>query len=154
MYKKLIILLSFTISIFASMQIGTQFENFKINDQFDNQYSVNNKTKKLIFVFSKAKGHIVKDYLDTKSDDFLQKKDALFIADVSAMPTIIQWFVLPGLKKHKYAIVVLNDDELSKKYKTDTNKDTIVIIYLNNNKIINIKYLTTKEELINNLKEN
>jgi hypothetical protein len=135
------------------MQIGTEFKNFKLNNQFDKQYSVNNKTKKLIFVFSKAKGHIVKDYLDTKSDDFLQEKDTLFIADVSAMPTIIQWFVLPGLKKHKYSIVILNDDQLSKNYKTDSNKDTITIVYLKNKKITNIKYLTTKEELINNLKE-
>ena len=152
MYKKLLLTLVFSVSMFASMQVGQEFENFKIKNQFDIEHSVTAQTKKLIFVFSKANGHIVKNYLDDKPTDFLDKKDVLFIADVSAMPSIISWFVLPGLKDHKYSIIVLNDDELSKKYKNETNKEKITVVYLNNNKITDIKYLTSKEELENNLK--
>jgi len=152
MYKKLLLTLVFSVSMFASMQVGQEFENFKIKNQFDIEHSVTAQTKKLIFVFSKANGHIVKNYLDNKPTDFLDKKDVLFVADVSAMPSIISWFVLPGLKDHKYSIIVLNDDELSKKYKNETNKEKITVVYLNNNKITDIKYLTSKEELENNLK--
>jgi len=147
MYKKLLLTLIFTVSMFASMQVGSEFENFKIKNQFDKEYSITPKTKKVIFVFSKANGHIVKDYLSSKEPDFLEKKDTLFVADVSAMPSIIAWFVLPGLKDNKYSIIVLKDDDISKKYKTKENEDKITLVYLNNKKIIDIKYLDDKQQL-------
>ena len=74
MYKKLLLTLIFSISLFASMQVGQEFENFKIKNQFDKEFSVIADIKKVIFVFSKANGHIVKDYLATKKADFLEKK--------------------------------------------------------------------------------
>ena len=152
MYKKLLLTLIFTVSMFASMQVGSEFENFKIKNQFDKEYSITPKTKKVIFVFSKANGHIVKDYLSSKEPDFLEKKDTLFVADVSAMPSFIAWFVLPGLKDNKYSIIVLKDDDISKKYKNETNQDKITVVYLDNKKITDIKYFSSKEELENDLK--
>jgi len=152
MYKKLLLTLIFTVSMFASMQVGSEFENFKIKNQFDKEYSITPKTKKVIFVFSKANGHIVKDYLSSKEPDFLEKKDVLFVADVSAMPSFVAWFVLPGLKDNKFSIIVLKDDDISKKYKTKENEEKITVVYLDNNKITDIKYFTSKEELENDLK--
>ena len=152
MYKKLLLTLIFTVSMFASMQVGSEFENFKIKNQFDKEYSITPKTKKVIFVFSKANGHIVKDYLSSKEPDFLEKKDTLFVADVSAMPSFIAWFVLPGLKDNKYSIIVLKDDDISKKYKNETNQDKITVVYLDNKKITDVKYFSSKEELENDLK--
>jgi len=152
MYKKLLLILIFSISLFASMQVGQEFENFKINNQFDKQFSVSDKTKKIIFVFSKANGHIVKDYLSSKPANFLEKKDVLFVADVSAMPSFVAWFVLPGLKDNKFSIIVLKDDDISKKYKNERNQDKITVVYLDNKKITDIKYFSSKEELENNLK--
>ena len=152
MYKKLLLTLVLTVSLFASMQVGQEFENFKIKNQFDKEYRVTPEIKKVIFVFSKVNGHIVKDYLATKEADFLEKKDVLFVADVSAMPSFIAWFVLPGLKDNKFSIIVLKDDDISKKYKNETNQDKITVVYLDNKKITDIKYFSSKEELENDLK--
>jgi hypothetical protein len=152
MYKKLLLTLIFTVSMFASMQVGSEFENFKIKNQFDKEYSITPKTKKVIFVFSKANGHIVKDYLSKKPADFLDKKDTLFVADVSAMPSFVAWFVLPGLKDNKFSIIVLKDDDISKKYKTKENEEKITVVYLDNKKITDVKYFSSKEELENDLK--
>jgi len=147
MYKNILLTLLLSTSIFASMQVGSEFENFKIKNQFEIEKSITNKTKKVLFVFNKANGHIVKDYLATQKADYLDKKDILFVADVSAMPSIIAWFVLPGLKDNKFSIIVLEDDEISKKYKTEKNEKKITLVYLDNKKITDIKYFDDKQLL-------
>lgn len=149
--KKIVLLLTICISLFANMEVGKEIKNFKLKNQFDKTYTITNKTKKIIFVFNKANAHIVKDYLSKKQNDFLDKKDILFVADVSAMPSFIAWFVLPGLKDNKYSIIVLKDDEISKDYKTKQNEDKIVVVSLNNKKITNISYFTNEKEFIQNI---
>jgi len=151
--KIIVLLLTLSVAIFAKMEISKEIENFNILNQFEKNITITNDTKKLIFVFTKANGHIVKNYLSTKSDNFLDKQNTIFVADVSAMPSIIAWFVLPKLKDNKFSIAVLKDDEISKKYKSEENEEKIVLVYLNKKIITDIRYLTTEEELKNNLKQ-
>ena len=146
--KKTILTLT-TLASFAlgSININDDMSSFSSPDQFDKIHSVTNSTKQMIFAFKKASGHSVKEFLTTKDVNYLTSRNILFVADVSAMPTVIQWFALPSLKDYPFPIVVLNDDELSAKYKNEENIEKIMVIILNNKKVSEIKYFDDTKEL-------
>ncbi len=122
--------------------------SFTLPDQFDKAHTLNNRTKKIIFVFAKATGHTVKEFLKKQNKDYLSKRDTLFVADMSSIPTIFRnLFAMPDLKKSNYSILLIYDKDTSKKYKDESKADKISIVSLQNGTIKSIKYITTKEEL-------
>jgi len=140
--KKLLLLNVILANImFASVVVGEPLKPFSLENQFDKKVTLSNDTKGVIFAFSKAVGHEVKGYLENKDPNYLDSKNILFVADVSAMPSFIRWFVLDDLDKYPYSIVLIEDDDISKEYKPSENKlDKIMFVILENKKVKNIKY--------------
>lgn len=150
--KKIILTTATLLTLgFGQITINQSFENFSLEDQFDKVHNVTPETKNMIMVFSKQAGHTVKDFLDTKEPDFLSKKNTLFVADVSAMPTIIQWFVLPTLTSHKYPMMLLNDDELSKKYIDEKNKEKVMLLTFKNKIVVEKKFFDNMDDILKEL---
>ncbi len=138
--KIILILLLLNTFVFGAISINDDMSNFKSLDQFDKEHKVTNQTKQMIFAFKKASGHSMKEFLVTKNTNYLNDKDIMFVADVSAMPTIIQWFALPSLKDYPFPIIVFNNDELSAKYKDEKNIEKIMVVILKNMIVSDIKY--------------
>ena len=121
-------------------------------DQFDKAHALSSDTKKIIFVFAKATGHTVKAFLKKQSKDYLESRKALFVADISPMPTVIRnTFALPDLKKSDYAVLLIYDKEIAKTLKNEAKADMIAVADLEDKTIKNIQYLSTEEELISAL---
>ena len=147
MKKTILILTTLATLAFGSISVNDDMGDFSSIDQFDKEHFVTTSTKQMIFAFKKASGHTMKEFLGTKPIDYLTSKNILFVADVSAMPTIIQWFALPSLKDYPFPIVVLNDDELSAQYKDEENIEKIMVIILKNKIVSEIKYFNDTKEL-------
>lgn len=133
-------------SLFGEIVLNQNLEPFELPDQFEKTHQISKDTKKLIFAYKKASGHLVKDYLVTKKADYLSQKNAYYIADVSAMPSIIRWFALPALKEYAYPILLIEDETLAAKYKDKKNIEKIAVVTLDNLKVKNIQYATTEQE--------
>ncbi len=134
------------------IEIGSKLD-FTLPDQFDKSHSLSDNTKKLILVFAKSTGHDVKAFLNKKDKDFLIKRDTLFIADISPMPTVIRnTFALPDLRKSRYSVLLIYDETIAKKLKNEKEADKIAIINLKNRVITDVKYISTTEELKEDLK--
>ncbi len=142
----IIFILHFTF-LNATLKIDTNIQQFTLLDQFDKQHKITKNTKEIIFVFQKSTGHLVKDYLATLKSDFLSKRDALFVMDLSAVPSLLKFIVLHNLTDYDYPIILLDDEELIKSYLDIEKRDKVMIVNLNNFRIKNIKYITTKQEL-------
>ena len=135
-----------------SINIGSTIA-FTLPDQFDKAHSLTANTKKVIFVFAKATGHTVKMFLKEQGKNYLTEKNALFVADISPMPTVIRnTFALPDLKKSDYSVLLIYDGKIAKQFKNDANADKIALVTLNNGKVAAVKYLATAEELKAELK--
>jgi len=148
MLKKILFTLGLVLSVsFANININDDMSKFSYPDQFDKIHSVTNDTKQLIFAFKKDSGHTVKEFLSSKENNYLKEKNTFFVADVSAMPTIIQWFALPSLKDYPYTIIVFNDDDLSAKYKNEEKIEKIMVVLLENMKVTDVKYFNDVKEL-------
>jgi hypothetical protein len=134
------------------INIGSKLE-FTLPDQFDKSHSLTNDTKKLILVFAKSTGHTVKEFLNQQDKDYLTKRNTLFVADISPMPTVIRnTFALPDLKKSNYSVLLIYDKNIAKILKNDKEADKIAIVTIANKEIKSVKYITTTEELKAQLK--
>jgi len=128
--------------IAPGLTVGSNIE-LVLKDQFDNEHKIKESTKKVIFVFTKATGHLVKEFFNTKSEDFMQKRDIQFVADVSLMPSLIlEYAALPDLKKHKYPIMLIRDENIASKFKNEANSEAIMIVNLDKLKITNVKFVS------------
>lgn len=151
--KKILIIFTFLSSfLFAQINIGETIIPFTLSDQFDKIHTISNDTKKLIFVFEKASGHLVKEFLDTKSIEYLNDKKALFIVDASGIPSFIKWLVFSHFKNHKYSIVILEEEDLALKYvPIDDNMDKIMVVYLTKQKVTDVRYFLEVKNFIESL---
>ena len=121
---------------------------FTLPDQFDKTSTLTNDTKKVIFVFAKATGHTVREFLKKQDKNYLPSRNTLFVADVSGMPTVIRnTFALPDFRKSPYSVLLIYDKAIAKSYKNKKDADKITIVTLENRKITNIQTLTTEDEL-------
>jgi hypothetical protein len=130
------------------INIGSKID-FTLPDQFDKPHSLTNDTQKLILVFAKATGHTIKEFLKTQNSDYLSKKNALFIADISPMPTIIRnTFALPDFKKSNYSVLLIYDEKIAKQLKNESKSDKIAVATIEKGVVKDVKFVTTAEEVV------
>lgn len=153
--KKLLLLLTITASTlaYAAVTIGQPIKPLRLNDQFDKEHTITNATKKVVFTFKKASSHIVKDYLATQKADYLEERGAIYVADVSAMPAIISFFVLPTLTSNDFPILVIEDEELAKEYVNKEHIEEVMVVVLEDSVVVDIKYINSEEALIKELEK-
>ena len=145
------LLLTIVVLLGDDLKIGNQLE-FTYEDQFEKPYRLTNDIRKLIFVFTKQNGHDLKDFLSKQDPKFLESKKALYMADISAMPSIIYSLFAKGdMEDLPYRVVMIHDEEISKKYKTEKNKEKFVVVTLENKKIVKIVELLNVNETIKEL---
>lgn len=126
---------------------------YTLPDQFDKSHTLNDSIHRLIVVFTKESGHIVKNFLKEQPAGYLGKHNAAFIADVSPMPVVIRnTFALPDLKKQSYSVKLIYDKKISEAFKKDIQSEDIALISLQERKITAIKYVKTAQEIKDTLK--
>ncbi len=150
--KRIIILFVFILTVsFSKVVVGQPIEVFKLLDQFGKEQTILSSTKKLIFVFKKDTGHLLKGYFAVMPKDYLESKSSLFIADITTMPSIIKYFVLP-FTGYDYSIVVLDNEILSDCYKNKLEEEKIMVVTLDNLIVTGVKYVSTIDEVEEELK--
>lgn len=113
------------------------FEHYK--NQFDQDMIVDNNIKMLIVTFSKAKGEVIKEFLEVNKG-FLKTKNAHYLADVSSVPSfVMSMFMKPKFKSYDYEMGLIYDEE--KALSIPKKDDDITVIYLENKKVQKIDFI-------------
>lgn len=146
MFRNILLVIGFWVSLFASsFDVNDNIKSFSLPDQFDKIHTVNSEIKTIIVSFEKDTGKEVSDFLVKKEPGFLQKHNAVFIADISEMPSFVtKYFALPKMRAYKHHILLIyneNDGRFMKKEEQST------IYRLNNGVIQNISFFSKKEDL-------
>ena len=127
--------------------IGSTID-YILPDQFDKAHKLSSTTQKLIFAFTKDTGHIIKVFMMEKPEGFLQKKNAVIVADISAMPVVIQnTFALPDLRKSNYSMMLIYDKEMAKQLKEGQEASKVIVMTLDNKKVTKVELAGSEEEL-------
>ena len=146
MFRKLIlsILLS-TLVYSSSLKLNDKISNFSLTDQFDRIHTITSEVSTIVITFEKETLNNVNDFLSKKERDFLEKNNAIFIANISCLPNIFtRMFTLPKLRDYKYSILLIYDEKSAKFFEVE-NKITVYSI--ENGIVKDIKYLNSIFEL-------
>jgi len=139
-----------------SLTVTPQGEPFGIDsaidyilpDQFDKAHKLSTTTQKLIFAFTKDTGHIIKVFMMEKPEGYLQKRNAVIVADISAMPVVIQnTFALPDLRKSNYPMMLIYDKEMAKQLKEGQEATKVIVMTLENKKVTKVEHADSEEAL-------
>lgn len=132
-----------------ALQVGSKLEqlnNFKYETPNGREMRVPRTLSLIIVAFEKETGALVNEYLNTKNPFYLQRKHAIFIADIHEMPSVItNMFALPKLRKYKHLIYLHYDD----KFHTviPNKKEKVTLLSIEDGKVKSISYISTKKEL-------
>jgi len=122
--------------------------DYILPDQFDKSHKLSTTTKKLIFAFTKDTGHIIKVFMMEKPEGFLEERNAVIVADISAMPVVIQnTFALPDLRKSNYSMMLIYDKEMAKKLKEGQEATKVIVMTLDNKKVTKVELADSEEAL-------
>lgn len=146
MKKKLILLILICIFAKAStLKIDDKISSFSLPNQFDKIHTINGETSKIIVTSEKENIELINDFLSSKNSDFLDKNHTVFIDNISKVSSlIVKMFIIPKLREYNYDILLIHN-ESSKRFLEKENKISVYII--ENAKIKDIKYISSKKEL-------
>ncbi len=132
----------------AKLVIGKSLSDMKLSDQNEKRQMLKADTKIVFFSFIKSTGRACNDFLKKKPANFLAKHRAVYVANISGAPSFIKKiFILPDLKKLKFPVLLINNDALLAAYSKGVDKEKIVVVYLENKKIIKIENLNNIKAL-------
>ena len=132
--------------IAPKIKIGSPLE-IELKDQFGTVHELTDDTKKVAFAFTKVTGHLITDFLDTQDKDFLATNKMFYAADVSRMPSVIlDYAVLPGIKKLSYPMVLFTDEAIADNYKSTKNPESIMVVTLDKKIITKVDFLTNIDD--------
>lgn len=149
MFKKLILTAALAVAVFANpLTTGNDLPTLKIKDQFEKEHNVDATTKTIIYSATKDESSTIRDFINEKGKvEFLTSNNIVYIADITGMPSLVtKFFAMPKMKKYEFPILLI--DEKNKDL-FPIKEDMISVITLENQKITDIKYLKTKEDLAN-----
>lgn len=132
----------------VEIKVGDKIEPFVLNDQFGQPHTFNKDIKKVIYVCKKDTGHTAKEFFASKSDDFLEKRGAIFIADISKMPSPIRDYVaIPDFQKSSYKVWLITYKKPKQTFRIKGYEDYIIIADIDNFIVRDIRFIKTKEQL-------
>lgn len=143
--KFLVASLVFVNILFAqTLSIGDMYPSFKLVDQFEKSGKIDSDDEMIIMTFEKGISSDLNELLQEKKSDYLPTNKVKYVAEISGMPSIItKMFALPKMKKYKYRIYLIKDEDQGKVF---PRKDDMVTVFkVKNNKIDSIDFKTPKE---------
>ncbi|MFA7092532.1 MAG: hypothetical protein WC149_11855 [Arcobacteraceae bacterium] len=146
MFKTLFLSLLLGGSLWAgsSFNIGDKIGNFSLLNQFDEKQTVDTSVQTIMVSFEKDTGADINEFLSHQKSDFLQKREAVFIANISGMPMVItKMFALPKMRNYKHPILLIYDEN-DTRFKAQEGKSTLYT--LKNGAIQSIEFIT-KDDL-------
>lgn len=149
--NKILLFLSLTF-IALSAEIVTLNSDISLLDKYKYEtphsrpMKIPHKTKLVIVAFEKDTGATVNDYLNSKNKYYLQKNQAIFIADIHKMPSVItRMFALPKMKKYKHLIYLHYGEKFQDSI--PNKDDKITLLHVENRKVVGITYISSQKEL-------
>jgi Na+(H+)/acetate symporter ActP len=145
MLKKLLLLPLFAIILYASsFEVNQNIGTFSLPNQFDEKQTIDSSITTILVSFEKGTGKDVNQFLASKDKDFLKNHHAVFIANISGMPSIItRMFALPKMRDYKHSVLLIYDDE-DKRF---VSKDEKTTVYKIENGVIKSISFITKDDL-------
>jgi len=136
------------VTVEPKIVVGKSLLNLSLNDQHGKVHTLTQTTQKLLFALSKDSAHTCNDFFATKDPTYLSSNKTLFIADVSAAPSLIRsMFIMPGLKDLKHTVLILDDESVAAPFRLGVDTEKIIALELQNGTITKIQTLSSTADV-------
>ena len=90
--------------------VGEKLAPRTLLDQFEAEASLDGETRLLLVASSREAAGLVDEALKGKPDGYLAARNALYVADVSQMPSMVtNWVLIPSMRSADYRILLDRD---------------------------------------------
>lgn len=143
----ILLLLLTTPSVFADqLQIGDSLPTAEFIDQHNQTHKLDSTIQLVIFAHTKETGSMMTDLLAVEDSDYLVKRNAIYIADISGMPSLIaRFFALPKLRKIDSPIYLV--EKTGAVAWLPREDDKLTLLMLSNGIIEKISFIGDKETM-------
>jgi len=148
--RNFFMILTFISALSASdFILGGQLPTLTYPDQFEKPHTIGSNIHTIIVSFEKATGADMNAFLKAHQPDYLAKHHAVFIANISEMPSLItKLFAMPKMRKYKHTILIINDED---NHQFLHKEDKITVYTIENGFIKDINFVDTSKEVAEKL---
>lgn len=100
-----------------ALEQGERLAPWTLLDQYEKPYSLDNQLGLLLVARDMDGAKLVKAALDGKPKDFLEQRHAVFVADISRMPSVIsKLFAVPAMQDYNYRVLLDRESRVAPRY--------------------------------------
>lgn len=100
-----------------ALEPGERLAPWTLLDQHDAPYTLNDETRILLVARDMDGAKLVNAALEGKPKGYLDERHAVFLADISRMPSVIATlFALPKMRDYNYRILLDRDARIAPRY--------------------------------------
>ena len=133
--------------------VGKKAPALELPDQHDKNCKLDASTRVVIIAFHMGVAKSFNKWLNAREKDWLKKRNAIYVADISGMPsTIAKMFAVPKMRKYKHQILLNRADEFASKFPVEKEKATVLRIN-KSGMITSISHIASPESLPRTLGE-
>lgn len=128
------------------LKAGDTLPPLGLRDQHNVPAAIDDGTRLVLFSREMGASDFVEEALDQDGAEMLASANAVFIADISGMPSIItRIFALPSLRKRAYRMVLDRDGNATAEL--PAQDDRVTIIHLDKRSIVRVEYADSSEKV-------
>jgi len=125
----------------AGYGLGSTLSRVTLEDQFGKKHTIDDHVGVIVLTRDMTGGDVVKAALGHDGKSLLDKYRAVYVSDVSSMPSLVrQYLVLPKYKERAYPMLLDAQGEFSARLPSRDKNATV--LFLDGLKIVAVEYVT------------
>ncbi|SED02834.1 hypothetical protein SAMN05216205_3976 [Pseudomonas mohnii] len=100
-----------------ALEVGERLAPWTLLDQFDQAFTLDNRTQTLLVARSMEGAKLVNAALQGQPKGYLEARHAVFLADIQRMPRLIaKMFAVPAMRDYSYRVMLDREGRVAPKY--------------------------------------
>lgn len=129
-----------------TLQVGDALPLLGLEDQHDKPLKIDETTRVVLFSRDMDASDFVKEELAEDGAAKLEAAHAVFVADISRMPSIItKIFALPSLRKRPYRMALDREGVATANFPASDGQ--VTVLYLDKRMITRVEFATSKDKV-------
>ena len=118
-----------------ALEVGERVAPWTLLDQFDQAFTLDNRTQTLLVARSMEGAKLVNAALQGQPKGYLEARHAVFLADIERMPRLIaKMFAVPAMRDYSYRVMLDRDGRVAPKYPGAV--DSVLWLQLKNGQLV------------------
>ncbi|MGF6691033.1 hypothetical protein M2318_001082 [Metapseudomonas resinovorans] len=106
-----------------ALEVGERLSPWTLLDQYDQPYSLDDGLQVLLVARDMDGNKLVKAALEGQPKDYLEARHAVFVADISRMPSLVSsMFAVPAMRDYNYRVLLDRESRVASRYPGEASR--------------------------------